>query len=492
MSREKIMEMNNQKSDKLIIRCLLISFVLLIIVNAIVIVAGRANAFYYFSLGADFFVVLPIIYYRYSKTKKYFVLLSIFGFEMLAFNVYLNSWLAAGLSWALGICVAGMYFDLKRIKVVTVISSVLIPIATLLVATLNHKCFDSTVVVNDIICVITAIFQVILIAFFIYCISKKANTILEECFNQSERNETLLNQTQNRSVRISDTLNELCEYIESGNQSMAKIHGNSMNVLEESKHMNDRAMESNETIQKINESIEQNQENYDGILKETEQMQEMIEINQKNIQELHQAFMHIQTASRNSVAEFITLQTSMEKILEALSLINRIASQTNLLALNASIEAARAGESGRGFSVVATEIKELAEQTKESADSIADTITNIKMKVKVSLESIQTTDDIVEENLSLLNSTKEDYINMVNCQTLTVKRVEKLNIFIRELIEQVSKVNNDISDTYEKSKSNVNKIDDISDIINQMNDSFGRISSFANEINEEAKALVEL
>lgn len=492
MCREEIIEMNNQKSDKLIIRCLQICLVLLIMINAIMIVTGRANALYFVTLGSDLFVVLPIVYYRFSKTKKYFVLLSIFGFEMLAFTVYLNSWLGASLTWVLSICVAGMYFDVKRIKLVTVISTVLIPIATVLVATLNKKYFDSTSVVDDVICVITAIFQVILIAFFIYCISKKANTILEECFNQSERIETLLNKTQNRSVRISDTLNELCDYIESGNESMAKIHGNSMDVLEESQHMNHTAMESNETIQKINQSIEQNQENYDGILKETEQMQELIEINQKNIQELHQAFMHIQTASRNSVEEFITLQTSMEKILEALSLINKIASQTNLLALNASIEAARAGESGRGFSVVATEIKQLAEQTRESADSIADTINNIKIKVKVSLESIQTTDGIVEENLSLLNSTKEDYANMVDCQTFTVKRVEKLNIFIRELIKQVSKVNSDISDTYEKSKSNVNKIDDISDIINQMNNSFGIISSFANEINEEAKALVEL
>lgn len=75
-----------------------------------------------------------------------------------------------------------------------------------------------------------------------------------------------------------------------------------------------------------------------------------------------------------SSARLLALAARVERIGEILLLINEIADQTNLLALNASIEAARAGESGKGFTVVAEEVRRLAERSKSSAGQIADII----------------------------------------------------------------------------------------------------------------------
>lgn len=88
-------------------------------------------------------------------------------------------------------------------------------------------------------------------------------------------------------------------------------------------------------------------------------------------------------------AKIAGLADSADKIGEVILLIQGIAEQTNLLALNATIEAARAGEAGKGFAVVASEVKELATQTAKATEAISTQITDIQKETESSVDAIR-------------------------------------------------------------------------------------------------------
>jgi methyl-accepting chemotaxis protein len=97
------------------------------------------------------------------------------------------------------------------------------------------------------------------------------------------------------------------------------------------------------------------------------------------------------------------LNTEIDEIGEVVTLIDEIAEQTTVLALNASIEAARAGESGEGFGVVASEIKQLADETAEATQEIDEMITRVRESTVETVEEIETMRRSVDESSETIN-----------------------------------------------------------------------------------------
>jgi len=115
-----------------------------------------------------------------------------------------------------------------------------------------------------------------------------------------------------------------------------------------------------------------------------------------------------------------SLNKRVEEIGEIVIVIKDIADQTNLLALNAAIEAARAGEQGRGFAVVADEVRKLAERTIKSTEEISQKIEAVQAESRESLKSMDVTAREVAEALEALNEVK-DALNRIAEHSIKVK-----------------------------------------------------------------------
>ncbi|MDE7416673.1 MAG: chemotaxis protein [Lachnospiraceae bacterium] len=161
-----------------------------------------------------------------------------------------------------------------------------------------------------------------------------------------------------------------------------------------------------------------------------------------SVQELGRQADNVSNSSK-VVEEVITVLTSkVQQVSSFVDTILSISSQTNLLALNASIEAARAGEAGRGFSVVAEEIRLLSEDTKEASNNITNIIQELNTDTKLANESIETAVSSVARQNELIQQTKEKFDEVSKEVELLSNNIDE----VKECMEQTRKLSNSIYD----------------------------------------------
>lgn len=215
-----------------------------------------------------------------------------------------------------------------------------------------------------------------------------------------------------------EVLNEAVEAIESGSthtsELIEQVDRAVNDIAKGATNQAEETSDATENVIAIGDMIASVSDKVSGLGKTSEEMVKSENTAKDTLDALSQVNAQTKKAISKIYVQIQNTNVSAEQIKSAADIITDIASETNLLALNASIEAARAGDAGKGFSVVAEQIKILSEQSNTAAQQIAKIISNLLENSGTSVKVMEEVNEIIIEQNKEIEATQKDFKNVGN------------------------------------------------------------------------------
>ncbi|MBO4982265.1 MAG: hypothetical protein J6C84_10335 [Lachnospiraceae bacterium] len=267
-------------------------------------------------------------------------------------------------------------------------------------------------------------------------ISDLLSTVLEVADAMEHNIRVLTEETGKLEESIADTQNSMDDLAKGANSTAESIQTQQVKTAEIQDHILTLKDVTGQIVAHVNTS------------------EQVVDNSRETMKQLKEQMEYSERSSSRVAKEVKELKIYADQMQSIMTLINNVASETSLLALNASIEAARAGEAGRGFSVVATEISNLANQTSNATDDINVLIESIGNSLA---EVVQAVNDMLESNQVQTGCINDAALAFDEIDGV-IRRIFRESDQLSEMVETVSRANAMIVATIENVSASTQEI----------------------------------
>lgn len=283
-----------------------------------------------------------------------------------------------------------------------------------------------------------------------------------------------LNDTSSQTLAANNEISKAVEDVAEGSTGMAasisKINENLLEMSNETKDINESVNEIRNQTTAVQDSSKIMNDKIKSMQDSSHKMDEGISAISKRIE---------------------TVNTTVDKVSNIVSVIEEISSETNLLSLNASIEAARAGDAGKGFAVVAQEIRVLSDNTNTELENIKQIISSLVEECRY---CVQASGTIVEDNAKQKEEIKavlDEFSALDEQIQKTAEKADEIEELVTAMIElndDITKSSNSLTDV---SAANAAATEEMNANIEELNAMMNGVSEMAGNMNDESDGLKE-
>lgn len=293
------------------------------------------------------------------------------------------------------------------------------------------------------------------------------------------------------SEQLNEASEQMAASLEELNATTEELSATISTVAEDTDNQNKSIIDISEVLVQLSSLVQLAENRAKSTSSNAISSKKVADFGRQKVEETVKAMNGINRESNETFKVLESVNDLSVKVGGIVTTINSIAEQTDLLALNAAIEAARAGEHGKGFSVVAEEVRKLAEESNEKSKEIASLINEMTKQTQNAVSAMERANTEVENGVEIVAETDKAFIDIINSINNIVEHVNEILDITSDEVASSDRVVELINEVATVTENNANSCNNVSQAIQDATSTINNLTATAEETSAMSEQLLK-